>query len=928
MSSGFKNFKNGIGLVPNTTTKNTTKGDIESLTTDGKIRFHNGTTNEPLVGETTAATLTNKTLTAPVISTIVNTGTLTLPTSTDTLVGRATTDTLTNKSISGATNTLSNIANASLTNSSITINGSSVSLGGSTTITASTTSALTIGTGLSGTSFNGSAPVTIAIDSTVATLTGSQTLTNKVLSGNTAATLISGSGTLTLNTTGSITIPNATDTLVARNTTDTLTNKTLTAPVIATIVNTGTLTLPTSTDTLVGRATTDTLSNKTMGDALTFTQIATPSNPGSGLNKIYPKSDGFFYTLNNAGVESRIGTGSGITNFITYGDAESGTTGWATYADAAAASPVDGTGGSPTVTITTSGTAPLTGTSSYILTKDAANRQGEGWSYAFTIDSASQAKVLQIQCDYLVNSGTFVAGSDSTVSDVTFWIYDVTNATVIQPSTYKLLSNSTTIATRFISNFQTASNSTSYRLIMHVGSTSASAYSLKVDNVSVTATQYVYGTTITDWQSYNLVVGATTTAPTEGSGVVKAARYRRVGDSVEIRYNYSQTGAGSAGSGIYLFPLPSGLTIDTTKVTASATTQGAFGTAVGNGHLGGADSATGMKPSIVTPYNTTNLRFATDVNGTSTQAFASGVTSFAYSDAVLIYSFQAMVPVLGWSSSVQTSDSADSRTLIEQYTGNGGTSLTANVTNIDFTTKVTDTHGAWSGTVFTAPNAGQYNVVGSYQVTSASSAVLALYVGGVKKYTVSTNNSTVTKAFAGSIYLSAGETLTLRSDTTETLSNNATQHWINISRSPSSSVVSMTETVAASYYASANGTTSTTQTINFDTKQFDTHGAVTAPAAGTGTWKFTAPYSGIYSVSAMTSTTAQIYGQVYKNGTIYEAITDAPFAAGQASTGTLILKLIAGDFIDIRATASQTYQGNATPSGTNSSCKIHIHMVK
>jgi hypothetical protein len=45
--------------------------------------------------------------------------------------------------------------------------------------TGSTANALTIGTGLSGTSFNGSAAVTIAIDSTVATLTGTQTLTNK-----------------------------------------------------------------------------------------------------------------------------------------------------------------------------------------------------------------------------------------------------------------------------------------------------------------------------------------------------------------------------------------------------------------------------------------------------------------------------------------------------------------------------------------------------------------------------------------------------------------------------------------------------------------------------------------------------------------------------------------------------------------------------
>jgi nanoRNase/pAp phosphatase (c-di-AMP/oligoRNAs hydrolase) len=47
----------------------------------------------------------------------------------------STADTLTNKTISGSSNTLSNIGNSSLTNSSITINGSSVSLGGSVTIT-------------------------------------------------------------------------------------------------------------------------------------------------------------------------------------------------------------------------------------------------------------------------------------------------------------------------------------------------------------------------------------------------------------------------------------------------------------------------------------------------------------------------------------------------------------------------------------------------------------------------------------------------------------------------------------------------------------------------------------------------------------------------------------------------------------------------
>jgi len=92
--------------------------------------------------------------------------------------------TLTGKTISGALNTFSNISNAALSNSSISINGSSVSLGGSIVVTATATNALTIGTGLSGTSYNGSTSVTIEIDNTVATLTGSQTLTNKTINGS------------------------------------------------------------------------------------------------------------------------------------------------------------------------------------------------------------------------------------------------------------------------------------------------------------------------------------------------------------------------------------------------------------------------------------------------------------------------------------------------------------------------------------------------------------------------------------------------------------------------------------------------------------------------------------------------------------------------------------------------------------------------
>ena len=196
-----------------------------------------------------AETLTNKTMSGSsnTFSNIPNSAltnsSITIGSTSVSLGGTITT--FTGTSISGSTNTLSNIGNASLTNSSVTYNGVTVALGSSGTITASTTAALTVGTGLqldAGTTFNGSVARTISIDSTVVTLTGSQTLTNK----------------------------------------------TLTAPVIATIVNSGTLTLPTSTDTLVGRATTDTLTNKTIsGSTNTLSNIGNGSLTNSTISFTY-----------------------------------------------------------------------------------------------------------------------------------------------------------------------------------------------------------------------------------------------------------------------------------------------------------------------------------------------------------------------------------------------------------------------------------------------------------------------------------------------------------------------------------------------------------------------------------------------------------------------------------------------------------------
>jgi hypothetical protein len=125
---------NGTLLVPAVASPaQTADGSMVWDSDDNLLTVGTGSARKTMVDTDSSQTLTSKTLTAPVISTISNTGTLTLPTSTDTLVGRATTDTLTNKTLTSPTVNTATISGGTIDNA--VIGGTTAAAGTFTTVT-------------------------------------------------------------------------------------------------------------------------------------------------------------------------------------------------------------------------------------------------------------------------------------------------------------------------------------------------------------------------------------------------------------------------------------------------------------------------------------------------------------------------------------------------------------------------------------------------------------------------------------------------------------------------------------------------------------------------------------------------------------------------------------------------------------------------
>lgn len=582
-------------------------------------------------------------------------------------------------------------------------------------------------------------------------------------------------------------------------------------------------------------------------------------------------------------------------NFLAAPDAEPGGSSIgaiAAYADAAATSPVDGTGGSPSSTIAVSTDSSLVGTSNFLWTKSgSANRQGEGWSQAFTIDSAYQSKPMTISAFYKVASGSYAD------NDVSLWVYDVTNSALIQPSSCQI--KNTTGVEQLKCEFQAASNSTSYRLIFHTASTSTANYTLRFDALSVSPNTYNAGAVVTDWTAY------TPTITGAGTATATSFFWRRVGSTLE---GYGSFSTGTVAASLASITLPTG-SIDTTK-TSVANTTAAAGPTVGQFFATG---ASGFGSVVTATGTSSSLLYFGNLTANSTNPIPQNGSAIWPSTTQVSVRFS--VPILGWSTAQVLSSETDSRIVdFDAVKSAGAVSTTTTIPTWTVVNK--DSHGAFNSTtgIYTVPVAGDYFVSGHITLTTSASWALGIIKNGTLIWygpTVSTYiNTTVNKLLTGLI---AGDqiSLALSANATVTTATAPYSTGFSMLRLSGPSQIAASETVKASYYGSANQTPGVNTQVNFDTKIYDSHGAVTT---GAGTWKFTAPAPGLYLVNSIVgySSGTTGYARLYKNGSGFQYLTGLNASGSTNLTAASAhIQLLAGDTIDVRPTTAMTISGTA-----------------
>lgn len=662
----------------------------------------------------------------------------------------------------------------------------------------------------------------------------------------------------------------------------------------------------------------------------------------SAGNKIYTGTGSSVTVINNASVEliydstsshwmligiSSSGSSFG-KNYITNGTAEVDTSGWATYADAAQNIPVDGTGGTATgLTFSRSTSSPLDGTASFLMAQaNSTSLQGKGVSYDFTIDSADKAKMLSISFNYNASS-TFVAADGITAplndgttttnvgnSDIEVFVYDVTNSLLVYVSPEVISANGSNNFT-FKGQFQTASNSTSYRLILHVATTSSNAtgWNFKFDEVVVGPQTQLLGPPITDEASN------TSLSASAGFGTVSLASYwmRRVGDKAHFR-GYFKSGTVAASTAF--LTLPSGMTIDTNKFSSTSNAQ-----RVGIGKRivtsGSAESNTGIF-DLFYDGSTNNEVFISEQTQSNAFNKRNGNSSFSTNDG---FTFEFQVPITGWSSTTTMSNDTDTRVVAAHYqmSSPATSSLTDNTyARLDFDNKIFDTHAAVTTGVtwmFTAPVSGFYKYSASFAVSGSAITYQRFFIRVSKAGNVfaehpcggaPSTSSSVGGTASGNVSLTAGQTLTFdglqQSGGTRTLTTGSLSS-VSIERISGPATIAASESVNARYFASATSISGSLATISWTTKDYDSHNGM---SSGT----YSVPISGKYQINSAVALSGTFalnnlsVIEIQKNGSV---VSRAKVYAPSAVTQILLqihdeIGCVAGDTIRIQVSSAGT----------------------
>jgi len=145
---------------------------------------------------------------------------------------------------------------------------------------------------------------------------------------------------------------------------------------------------------------------------------------------------------------------------------------------------------------------------------------------------------------------------------------------------------------------------------------------------------------VSDWEAYSLVIGATVTPPTKGTVVTDKAFFRTTNTACEIVYHYEQSAPGSDGSGDYLFPLPIGFGVNTELVKEPGFLGSILGPALIKRSTAPFKKPTAPLASYVVYAGGANLKILTGgvaVGSTVFELGTSGSLAYAYHVTIPIF---------------------------------------------------------------------------------------------------------------------------------------------------------------------------------------------------------------------------------------------------------------------------------------------------